>query len=266
MDFGKEAMFPPLPLAEWKDTKDTLHLYLQIVGKVRLALSPRVNHWWHVTFQVAPRGLSTGAIPYRYGAFAIDFDFVDHALSVTTSAGGRRQLPLADGLSVSRFYRAFRADLSALGIDVGIRPVPYDTFSVEPFETDTRHASYDREYIDRFRRIHVAVDGIFQEFRGRFTGKSTPVHVFWHSFDLALTRFSGRRAPEPEGLAREPLRPAAACWSPAGAGVMAVLTYDDVRTASSPRDAVLEFLESAYQAGAKRAGWDRESFELRPPS
>jgi hypothetical protein len=300
---GTDAL-EPLPLAEWKDTKNTLHLYLQIVGKVRLALSPPVNHWWHVTFHVSPRGLTTGLIPYRDGGFEVEFDLLEHALVITTSWGGRRQFALRDGLSVSEFYKRFRADLAALGIEVKILPRPYDTISVVPFAADTEHASYDRSYVERFRRIHVALDRIFQEFRGRFTGKSSPAHVFWHSFDLALTRFSGRpaperkdagpvtreayshecisfgfwtgddrtpapafysyTAPEPEGLRDEPLRPASACWNPAGGGVLAVLPYDDVRAAASPEGVLLEFLESAYRAGAKRAGWNLESFEHRP--
>jgi hypothetical protein len=301
LDFA--STLPPLPLAAWKTTKDTLHLYLQIVGKVRLALSPPANHWWHVTLYVTPRGLTTGPIPHGYGDFAIDFDLVDHALVTSASDGRRRRFDLEDGLSVAGFHDRLFADLDALGIEAPIRPVPYDTFSTEPFPTDVRHASWDREHVERFRRIHVAVDGVFQEFRGRFTGKSTPVHVFWHSFDLALTRFSGRpaparegagrvereayshecisfgfwtgddrtpepafysyTAPEPAGLADEPLAPGAASWTPAGAGVLAVLPYDAVRAAEAPRQAVLAFLESAYQAGAKRAGWDREAFAHR---
>jgi hypothetical protein len=306
MVHDKEQMLPSLPLDEWRSTKNTLHLWLQIVGKIRLALSPPQNHWWHVTLYVTPRGLTTGPIPYGYGDFTIDFDFVDHMLVLATSDGRRRGFALADGLSVSAFYDGLAAELAALAIDVSIRPVPYDTFSTEPFPTDSRNASYDREYIERFRRIHVAVDGTFQRFRGRFAGKSTPVHVFWHSFDLALTRFSGKRAPvregagrvereayshecisfgfwtgddrmpaaafysytapEPAGLADEPLAPAAARWSPAGAGVLAVLPYDDVRRERFPQESVLEFLESAYRAGAKRAGWDRQALDFRPPA
>jgi hypothetical protein len=295
-------MLPPLPLEAWRPTKETLHLFLQIVGKIRLALSPPQNHWWHVTLYVTPYGLTTGPIPQAYGSFTIDFDFVDQALVTTTSDGRRRQFALADGLSVAQFYRNLRADLTALGIEVAIWPVPYDTFTTEPFKTDTLHAAWDAEYIDRFRRVHVAIDNVFARFRGRFTGKSTPVHVFWHSFDLALTRFSGRRAkvrdgagpvereayshecisfgfwtgddkipapafysytaPEPPGLADEPLEPKAARWAPAGSGVMALLDYEDVRRAASPRDVILEFLESAYRAGAARAQWDRKAFEL----
>jgi hypothetical protein len=296
---------PPLPFPEWKESKDTLHLYLQIVGKIRLALSPRVNHWWHVAFYVTPRGLTTGPIPYRLGDFTVDFDFADHALLITTSEGGRRGFALRDGLAVADFYRTLREDLAALDIQVKMLPRPYDTISVIPFKSDTQHASYDREFVSRLGRVLVvAVDGVFQEFRGRFTGKSSPIHVFWHSFDLALTRFSGRpaperegstpvareayshecisfgfwagddrtplpafysyTAPEPPGLGAEPLQPAAAAWNPAGSGVLAVLAYDEVRKASAPRETLLAFLESAYDAGAKRAGWDREGLALRP--
>ena len=251
-NFGKESMFPPLPLADWQETKNTLHLYLQIVGKIRLALFPHLNHWWHVPLYVSSRGLTTQAIPYGYGNFEIAFDFIEHRLMITTSNGTRRQFSLQDGLSVSEFYQTLFAQLAALGIQVKIRAVPYKISSQEPFETDTQHAAYDKEYIERFWRILAGVDTIFETFRGRFIGKSTPVHVFWHSLDLALTRFSGRlapvregaglvdreayshevisfgfwagddnvpapafysyTAPEPEGLTAEPLRPEAAYW------------------------------------------------------
>jgi len=303
-NFEKEVAFLPLPLEEWKETKNTLHLYLQIIGKIRLALFPRLNHWWHVPLYVSSRGLTTRAIPYTYGNFEVEFDFIDHALLISASGGARRQFSLRDGLSVAEFYKNIFAQLSALGVNAEIRAVPYDTISAEPFATDTRHASYDKEYVERFWRILVGVDNIFEEFRGRFTGKSTPVHLFWHSFDLALTRFSGRpapvregagvvereayshevisfgfwagddnvpapafysyTAPEPKGLTDEPLRPEAAYWGSLRGGAIALLMYDEVRTAESPRDAVLEFLESAYQAGANRAGWDQEKFKLKP--
>jgi len=302
--FAKDRAFPPLPLEAWKETKDTLHLYLQIVGKIRLALFPPINHWWHVPLYVSARGLTTRAIPYAYGNFQMDFDFIEHALMITTSDGARRQFPLRDGLSVSEFYQNVFADLAALGINVEIRAVPYEAGSEEPFATDTQHAAYDQEYVERFWRILVAVDDIFEEFRGRFIGKSTPVHLFWHSFDLALTRFSGRpapvregagvverqayshevisfgfwagddnvpapafysyTAPEPEGLTDEPLRPEAAYWGTLRGGAMALLLYEEVRKAESPRADVLDFLESAYQAGANRAGWDQETFKLKP--
>jgi hypothetical protein len=268
-----------------------------------MRLFPRLNHWWHVTLYVSPRGLTTRAIPYDFGNFEIELDFIDHALVVTTSDGQLRDFELHDGLSVADFYEKIFAILAALGIEAEIRAVPYEMGSTEPFPRDRKHASYDREYIERFRHVLVGVDDIFQEFRGRFIGKSTPVHVFWHSFDLALTRFSGRpapvregagtvereayshevisfgfwagddnvpaaafysyTAPEPAGLTSEPLRPQAARWDSLRGGAIALLMYDDMRKAASPRATVLDFLESAYSAGAKRAGWDVEQFRLR---
>ena len=303
-NFGRESMFPPLPLEAWQDTKNTLHRYLQIVGKIRLTLFPRLNHWWHVPLYVSSRGLTTQAIPYGYGNFEIEFDFIDHGLMITTSSGTRRQFSLQDGLSVSEFYQNIFAHLAALGIQVKIRAVPYETSSQEPFETDTRHAAYDKEYVERFWRILVGVDTIFEAFRGRFMGKSTPVHLFWHGLDLALTRFSGRpapvregagvvdreayshevisfgfwagddnvpapafysyTAPEPKGLTAEVLRPEAAYWGSLRGGAIALLMYDEVRKVDEPRDVVLEFLESAYRAGANRAGWEIEKFNLKP--
>jgi hypothetical protein len=300
-----KSIFPSLPLAEWKATKNTLHLFLQIVGKIRLTLHPRINHWWHVTFYVSPRGLTTRAIPYDDGNFEIEFDMIDHALKIRTSDGRREQFGLYDGLTVADFYRSIFANLAKLGISVKIKAIPYEAPSKIPFAEDTENKSYVKEYIERYHQVLVSVDDIFEEFRGRFTGKSTPVHVFWHSMDLALTRFSGKpappidganmvtreayshevisfgfwagdekpnsvaapafysyTAPKPEGLESEPLHPDKAFWAPDGG--MALLLYDDVRATKEPRETVLRFLESAYQAGAKRAGWDVHSLELRP--
>ena len=300
----KAEMFPPLPLADWEDTKNTLHLYLQIIGKIRLANHPRVNHWWHVPLYISSCGLTTRPIPYGYGNFTIEFNFIDHVLKITSSDGYQEGFALFDGLSVSEFYTKTFAALAKLGIDTTIKAVPYDHLSTEPFETDVRHNSYDSEFVARFWRILVAVNSIFEEFRGRFIGKSTPVHLFWHSFDLALTRFSGqlgpntkgmRRAdreaysheviscgfwagdqhvrepafycyayPEPENLTSEPLRPKSAFWGSQRGSAIALLMYEEVRQAESPRSMVLDFLESAYQAGVRKAGWDLEALELKP--
>lgn len=297
-------LFAPMPLDEWRATKDTLHLYLQIVGKIRLATHPRLNHWWHVPLYVSPRGVTTRAIPYNGGSFEIEFDFVDHRLNIRTSDGGSEDFALFDGLSVADFYGSIFSNLAKVGIKPKIWAVPYEAPSTTPFAENTDNASYDKKYIERFHKILVAVDEIFEEFRGRFTGKSTPVHMFWHSFDLALTRFSGRpapvregadvvereayshevisfgfwfgddkvpapafysyTAPEPDGLANEPLLPASAKWQESNGSHLALLMYDDARVAGNPRKTVLEFLESAYQAGAKRADWDIESFRLKP--
>lgn len=288
--------FPEIPLEAWRPTKNTLHLYCQIVGKIRLRLHPRLNHWWHVTLYVSPRGLTTRKIPYSGGNFEIEFDFHAHKLTMTTSSGKSEDFALYDGLSVADFYSSIFANLDKLGVGCEIRALPYEAPSTTPFAEDQENKSYDKEWVERYHRTLVTVDDILEEFRGRFLGKSTPVHMFWHSFDLALTRFSGKRAPvregagmvereayshevisfgfwfgddrvpapafysyaapEPSGLADEPLSPSAATWVESNGAHLALLMYEDVRNEVNPRETVLEFLESAYQAGAKRAGWD----------
>ena len=296
--------FPDIPLDAWRPTKNTLHLFLQIVGKIRLKTHPRINHWWHVSFYVSPRGLTTRAVPHKDGNFEIEFDLSDHKLKIQTSDGGYEDFDLYDGLTVADFYKSVFANLAKLGIEPQIWGVPYEAPSTIRFAEDVENKSYDKEYVERARQTLVAVNDILEEFRGRFTGKSTPVHLFWHSFDLALTRFSGRKAPpmpeanmvtreayshevisfgfwfgddkpnsvaapafysytapKPEGLEKEPLQPDTAFWTPDGG--MALLMYDDVRKADDPRKMVLDFLESAYQAGGKRATWSVESFQLR---
>jgi hypothetical protein len=277
--------WPELPLSAWADTYATLHMWTQIVGKVRLALSPRMNHWWEVPLYVNARGLTTSAIPYGDGIFEVQFDFIDHELKVQTSWGPSKSLPLK-AQSVADFYAAF---MSALG------EVPDPV----PFEKDKQHASYDREYAHRFWRILILCQNVFQEFRARFIGKDSPVHFFWGSFDLAVTRFSGRRAPvragadpvtreayshevisagfwpgggevkgpafyayaapEPAGFAEQPVQPAAALYYPQLKEFL--LMYDDVRAATAPRDALLAFLQSTYEAGANLANWDRKELE-----
>ena len=270
-------VFPEMPLDAWRPTKNTLHLYLQIVGKIRLRVHPRINHWWHVTLYVSPRGLTTRAIPHDGGNFEIEFDFKEHALKIKTSDGRYEDFALYDGLSVADFYASLMANLAKLGIEPHIWAVPYEAPSTTPFADDHESKSYDKEYIERAHQVLVAVDDIFEEFRGRFTGKSTPVHLFWHSFDLALTRFSGRKAPpmpdanmvtreayshevisfgfwfgddkpnsvaapafysyaapKPDGLEDEPLQPDKAFWTPDGG--MALLMYDDIRSAADTRD------------------------------
>ncbi|MGA2992666.1 MAG: DUF5996 family protein [Candidatus Korobacteraceae bacterium] len=190
--------WPALPYEEWKDTCATLHMWTQIVGKVRMQLSPPVNHWWHVALYVDVRGLTTSPIPFGAHWFAIRFDFIDHRLVLETSSGDLRALPLKPQ-SVAEFYRDFTRLLEGAGIKVNIDPMPVEVPHPIPYNEDTVHASYDREYAQRFWRTLLAVAGVFQEFRGRFLGKCSPVHFFWGSFDLAVTRFSGRRAPERPG-------------------------------------------------------------------
>ena len=289
--------FPEIPYEAWRPTKNTLHLYCQIVGKIRLAMHPRLNHWWHVTLYVSPRGLTTRAIPYTRGNFEIEFDFKSHKLEIRTSDGAIEDFGLYDGLSVADFYSSLFANLAKLGIEPKIWALPYEGPSTIPFAEDTENKTYDKKYVERFHQTLVAVDDILEEFRGRFVGKSTPVHMFWHSFDLALTRFSGKRvtprdgagivereayshevisfgfwfgddktvpapafysytSPEPNGLNDEPLSPASAKWQESNGAHLALLMYDDVRSSENPRAVVLDFLESAYQAGAKRAEWN----------
>lgn len=191
-------MWPALPLAEWRDTLDTLHMWTQIVGKTRLALSPMENHWWQVALYLTPRGLTTSTIPDGARTFAVDFDFLDHRLSVQTSDGITRTISLAPR-SVADFYREYTATLTSLGVMAPIRPVPVEVVTAIPFAEDETHASYDAGAVNRFWRMLVAADRVFKTFRGGFIGKASPVHFFWGSFDLASTRFSGRPAPPHPG-------------------------------------------------------------------
>jgi hypothetical protein len=302
----KQEAFPSLPLDQWQSTKTTLHLFTQIVGKVRLALEPKVNHWWNVPLYVSARGLTTSAIPYgEWQAFELELDFLDHDLVVRTSENKVERVPLRDQ-SVSSFHKSLFGVLSERGIHADILAKPFDSAKVqstEPFPTDTAHAAYEDVYAQRFWRILIGVDAIFKEFRGRFEGKCSPVHFFWHSFDLAVTRFSGRRAPlnedadvvtkgayshevisagfwpgdqnlpepafysyvfpEPDGLAEQKLRPQTAWWEPQIGSHMALLRYEDFRQSEEPRKYLLEFLQSSYEAGAELANWPRADLEAR---
>src|SRR5918995_2557915 len=293
---------PELPLEEWKDTKDTLQLYVQMVGKIRLASTAPKNHWWHCPLYVSARGLTTRRMRFGERSLQIDFDFIDHELVIRADRGDREALPLHDGLSVADFCGQLFGLLAKVGIEPAVRLEPYGIATTTPFPDDNDHASYDRDYVDRFWRILLEVDSILDEFAGWFSGKSSPVHLFWHGFDLAVTRFSGRRAsgpssgdpvsreaythevisfgfwpgdgntpapafysytaPEPEELTGQPLCPKEALWTPEGG--MALLMYDDVRKAGSPRTTLLEFMESAYEAGARTAGWDMEDLRAEP--
>ncbi|MGA8309792.1 MAG: DUF5996 family protein [Terriglobales bacterium] len=295
---AKPESWPALPLEAWQDTRDTLHMWTQIVGKVRLALSPLINHWWQVPLYVTARGLSTSAIPYRDGIFEVEFDFLSHNLIIRTREGLSRSIPL-EPRSVADFYKEFMAALRSLGIDVKIWRMPVEIPNPIAFDQDVQHASYDPEYASRFWRILVLVDTIFQEFRSGFIGKNSPVHFFWGSFDLAVTRFSGKRAPkregadsitreayshevisagfwpgggdikdaafyayvapEPAGYAQAAVRPSKAFYHPQMKEFF--LLYDDVRLDPSPRSALLDFLQSTYDAGANLAKWDRAELE-----
>jgi hypothetical protein len=190
--------WPDLPLSAWAETCDTLQLWTQIPGKVCLALTPLINHWWNVTFRVTARGLASPTLPYREGAFDIVFDFLDHRLDIEASDGRRENIVLAP-MAVADFYGAFMEKLHRLGIDVPIRTTPCEIENAMPFERDRIHAQYDRAYVERFHRALVQSSRVMNEFRARFVGKASPVHFFWGSFDLATTRFSGRTAPPPKG-------------------------------------------------------------------
>lgn len=190
--------WPDLPLHEWQDTYSTLHMWTQIVGKIKLMQCPHVNHWWQVVLYVTSRGLTTSPIPYGERTFEIDFDFVDHRLILSASDGAGHNFPLA-GKSVADFYRELMDSLHSLGIAAKIWTVPVEVAERIPFEEDERHASYDPDYTRRCSQIMVQTDRILKQFRSRFTGKCSPVHMFWGAFDMAVTRFSGHRAPEHPG-------------------------------------------------------------------
>jgi Family of unknown function (DUF5996) len=289
---------PALPFDSWKDTLGTLHMWAQIVGKVRLKLCPLVNHWWNAPFYVTARGMTTSAMPYQQRAIEVQFDFIDHRLRIESSDGRVVTMALAPQ-SVAEFYKRFMAALGELGVDVRIWTVPCELPNPIPFEQDYAHASYDAEAAHKFWRIVVWVDEILKEFRGGFQGKASPVHFFWGSFDLAVTRFSGRTAPErpgadsitreayshevssagfwpgggdikgpafysyaapePPGFAERRVLPQAAFYHPQMKEFL--LMYDDVRAAASPKAALMEFLQSTYDAAADLGKWDRKSLE-----
>src|ERR1700730_17606681 len=299
------APWPELPTAEWRDTYETLHLWTQIIGKIRLARAPWLNHSWHVALYVTARGLTTSPIPDGIRTFQLDFDFIDHTLRLSTNDGAKRQLALA-GQSVASFYEAVMADLAELGIHIAIDDMPNELPEPIRFSQDHRHASYDPSAVRRFFQILANADRVFKQFRTGFLGKASPVHFFWGSFDLAVTRFSGRRAPRhpggvphlsnevaceayshevssagfwpgggidypafysyaypvPEGFRSAPIRPEAAFFSQELGEF--VLPYDAVRTAASPDTALLDFLQSTYEAAANAGKWDRAALECAP--
>ena len=290
------STWPALPLNAWIDTYKTLQLWTQIAGKIRMTLSPNVNHWWNSALYVSSRGLTTSPIPIGMEVFEIQFDFIDHRLEFRASSGKRESFPLI-AEPVSSFYGKAMAALQSFGYEIAINTKPQEIPDPVAFERDQQHASYDPVYANRFWRILLSTDIVMNEFRARFIGKCSPVHFFWGSFDLACTRFSGRTAPprkgiitreayshevisagfwpgggaidgpafyayaapQPPGIEAEPVRPAQAFWSRDLSEF--VLMYDEVRRAESPRAALLEFLESTYEVGAKRAHWDRSALE-----
>jgi hypothetical protein len=295
------AVLPPLPYEEWKETCSTLHMWTQIVGKIRLSLAPLENHWWNATLYVTSRGLTTSLMPHGKCGLQIDFDFLDHVLVVRTTDARVRHVRLY-ARSVAEFHAELMSVLDALGLPVRIWPVPVEVADPVRFTDDRRHASYDPEFVGRWWRILVWSDEILRAFRARFLGKCSPVHFFWGAFDLAVTRFSGRGAPDdpsrdamereayshevlsagfwpgdadvpqaayyayaspaPPGLHLAPVRPAGVIRQPNMPQF--VLPYELVRTAERPRESLLEFLQSTYEAGAELARWDRAALERAP--
>jgi len=295
-------VWPALPLQDWKDTYATLHMWTQIVGKIRLAQTPLLNHWWNVTLYVTSRGLTTSAMPYDDRIFEIDFDFMDHNLLIKSSDGGSKTVRLYPR-SVADFYRETLAALQSLRIPVTIWTTPVEVEDRTPFEQDQKHAAYDPQYAQRVWRILLQTSRVLTEFRSRFIGKVSPVHFFWGAFDLALTRFSGRRAPahpgapnlarfvaveayshevsscglwpgggpvdmpafyayaypEPEGFKEYAIQPAEAFYHTQMREFL--LPYDVVRTAKSPDQMLLAFVQSTYEAAANLAKWDRGKLE-----
>ena len=293
------TLWPELPYDAWKDTYATLHMWLQIVGKVALAHAAPLNHSWGIAFQVTPRGLSTRTLSYGTRSFTMEFDFIDHQLLIRTSDGARRALALAPQ-SVADFYRAVMRMLDELALPVKIWTMPVEVESPVRFEEDTVHASYDPEYANRAWRILVQVERVLSASRCTFIGKCSPVHFFWGGFDLAVTRFSGRAAPPREGPAfmreayshevishgfwpgggkvlepvfygysvPEPPGFKEALVGPAGAfyhGELGefLLPYDVVRRTADPDAAIRQFVNSTYAEAATRAGWDRAALERR---
>ena len=291
--------WPALPLAEWKDTYATLHMWTQVVGKIRLALSPPINHFWGTTFYVTARGLTTSPMPYRRGTVEINFNFIAHTLEIVTSLGETRSFRLVPR-TVAEFYFELMSALHALGIDAKVWTMPVEVPRPVRFNLDQAHSSYDSEYAHRFWQILVSVSTVLWEFRSGFIGKASPVHFFWGSFDLAATRFSGRpapkrpdadfitkeayshevishgfwpgdgevikdaafyayAAPEPTGFRDQRVIPSRAFYS--GEKNEFFLMYDDVRLSHSPEQALMEFCQSTYEAGANLGHWDRANLE-----
>lgn len=293
-----DTTWPALPLEQWKDTYATLHMWTQIVGKVRLALTPLVNHWWNVPLYVNARGLTTSLIPYKNSPFELSFDFVDHQLVLMKSDGSRSSVPLA-AMSVADFYKEVMRMLHSNGIEVKIWPMPVEVPDPIRCDEDRVHNAYDRDAVERFWKILLSVEKVFEQFRSGFIGKSSPVHFFWGSFDLAVTRFSGRRAPERPGadrITREAYShevSSVGFW-PGGGNIAGpafysyaapeptgfkdwranpdaahydsqmsefILMYDDVRSAPSPAAALLDFCQSTYEGAATLGKWDRAALE-----
>jgi len=292
-----ENSWPSLILEEWQDTLATLLMWTQVVGKIRLKQTLLVNHWWNAPLYVSACGLTTSPMPYQDRIFEIEFDFIDHKLRIECSDGAEKTLALRPQ-SVADFYREVMSALEDLGIKVKIWPMPVEIPNPIRFDQDRTHASYDAEYANRFWRALVNIDDVFKDFRARFIGKVSPVHFWWGSFDHAVTRFSGRAAPpregadkinqeayshevishgfwpggngvqaafysytapEPAGLPESKIKPTAAFYSQDMKEFL--LPYDAVRQSPAPQAALVDFLQSSYEAGANLAKWDRKALE-----
>lgn len=285
------------PHRDWNDTRTTLHLLLQMIGKVRMARMPPLNHWWHVPLYLSARGITTRPVPYDggRGAFEIELDVPGSEVAILTTAGGRRSFAV-EGQPVARLHEQLFGALDELGIGTEIHGRPFDQDFDTPFAEDRGHGAWDRDAVHRFWLALHWVQSVLSTFAGRFYGKATPVHFFWHSLDLAYTRFNGARAevspdadpvtreayshevisfgfwagdeavpeasfysyvhPSPDGLDAEPLEPAAAAWNLRTGTPQGLLSWNAVRTAADPAGDLLAFLESSYRAGAKLRGWD----------
>ena len=292
------AAWPSLPLESWRETRDTLQMWTQIAGKICLALTPRVNHFWNIALQITPRGLMTPALPCGDRTFTMTFDFVSHELVVQVSDGTREALPLVPQ-TVAAFYRRLMDTLHRIGIDVRIWTMPVEVPDPIRFDQDTTHHAYDPDAAHRFLEVVLAIKPVLETFRAEFIGKCSPVHFFWGSFDLAVTRFSGRRAPERPGAdaitreayshevishgwwpgggpVNEPAFYAYAAPEPPGLKTVAiepvaafyhqelsefVLPYEAVRRAADPEADLRAFLRTTYDAAARLANWDRASLE-----
>ena len=301
-----ENAWPALPLAAWRDTYATLHMWTQVVGKTRLALAPMENHWWQCTLYVSERGLTTSPMPSGTRLLTVEFDFNDHLLVLRTDDGNWRQLPLVPQ-TVAHFYSQYLEALRELDFEPRIFARPVEVETAIPFAEDQEHAAYDRDAVHHWWRAMIQSDRVFKRFRGGFQGKQSPVHFFWGSFDLAVTRFSGRPAPahpggapncpdyvmveaysrecssagfwpgggpideaafyayaypEPAGYATAPVAPAATLYHSQAREF--ILPYEAVRTAPDPDAALLQFLESTYEAAATGGKWDRNALERNP--
>jgi hypothetical protein len=297
---------PDLPLEEWEATKTTLHLILQIIGKIRLKMTPRKNHWWYITQYISPRGITTGPIPTADGFRSMEITFNVHQSRIEIFHAPDREIhiPVKDGVSVAAYYEKITEALKSMDCLPGIVNTPFDMGIKKPFPELHDHTRFQADYVVRFWEILLWVDHVMKEFSGRFYGKTSPVQLYWHHLDLAVTRFSGNSTPplapearlsdkdayshemisfgfwagddlvrepafysytypSPDGIEQEPLGPSSARWIDSNGSPMAFLSYENLLKEEDPRKALLDFFESSYQAGAKRAGWDRDSLKVK---